>query len=92
MIKIKEKKLPNLEIILLKHLSTSIIFGHSVQFVHWNYTGPDFLSKAFGYLIRIFIFYFEPSLLDQDIFLSFILGILVTFLFLFWGACPAPPE
>tara|TARA_E500000178_G_scaffold332531_1_gene366454 strand:+ start:1587 stop:2030 length:444 start_codon:yes stop_codon:yes gene_type:complete len=44
MIKIKEKKLPNLEIILLKHLSTSIIFGHSVQFVHWNYTGPDFLS------------------------------------------------
>ena len=33
-----------------------------------------FLSKAFGYLIRIFIFYFEPSLLDQDIFLSFILG------------------
>ena len=44
MIKIKEKKLPNLELILLKHLSTSIIFGHSVQFVHWNYTGSDFLS------------------------------------------------
>ena len=33
-----------------------------------------FLSKAFGYLIRIFLFYFESSLLDQDIFLYFILG------------------
>ena len=33
-----------------------------------------FLSKAFGYLIRIAIFYVEPSLLDQDIFLIFFLG------------------
>ncbi len=33
-----------------------------------------FLSKAFGYLIRIVIFYFEPSLLDQEIFLIFYLG------------------
>ena len=34
-----------------------------------------FLSKAFGYLIRIFIFSIEPSLLDQDIFLIFFLGL-----------------
>ena len=33
-----------------------------------------FLSKAFGYLIRIGIFYFEPSLLDKDIFLVFFFG------------------
>ena len=33
-----------------------------------------FLSKAFGYLIRILIFHFESSLLDEDIFLYFILG------------------
>ena len=33
-----------------------------------------FLSKAFGYLIRIIIFYFEPSLLDQEIFSIFFLG------------------
>ena len=34
-----------------------------------------YLSKAFGYLIRIGIFYFNPSLLDQNIFLVFILGL-----------------
>ena len=30
-----------------------------------------FLSKAFGYLIRLSIFYFDRSLLDQEIFLIF---------------------
>ena len=34
-----------------------------------------FLSKAFSYLIRIVIFYFQPSLLDQDILLMFFLGL-----------------
>ncbi len=34
-----------------------------------------FLSKAFGYLIRIFIFSLDRSLLDQDIFLVFLLGL-----------------
>ncbi len=34
-----------------------------------------FLSKAFSYLIRIGIFYFEPALLDKDIFLIFLLGL-----------------
>ena len=34
-----------------------------------------FLSKAFGYLIRIVIFKIQPSLLDQDIFLTFFLGL-----------------
>ena len=34
-----------------------------------------FLSKAFGYLIRIMIFSFDDSLLDQDIFLIFLLGL-----------------
>ena len=34
-----------------------------------------FLSKAFGYLIRIFIFAVQPSLLDQDIILTFFLGL-----------------
>ena len=34
-----------------------------------------FLSKALGYLIRILIFSFDNSLLDQDIFLIFILGL-----------------
>ena len=33
-----------------------------------------FLSKAFGYLIRIIIFYFDPSLLDMNLFLSFFLA------------------
>ena len=33
-----------------------------------------FLSKAFSYLIRITIFLIEPSLLDQQIFLIFLLG------------------
>ncbi len=33
-----------------------------------------FLSKALGYLIRIIIFNFEPSLLDKDFFLIFLLG------------------
>ncbi len=33
-----------------------------------------FLSKAFGYLIRIGIFYFNPTLLDQDLFIIFFLG------------------
>ncbi len=33
-----------------------------------------FLSKAFGYLIRIIIFYLDPSLLDMDLFLSFFLA------------------
>jgi NCS1 family nucleobase:cation symporter-1 len=34
-----------------------------------------FLSKAFSYLIRIFIFSFDSSLLDKDIFLVFLLGL-----------------
>ena len=34
-----------------------------------------FLSKAFVYLIRILIFSIDPSLLDQDIFLLFFLGL-----------------
>ena len=34
-----------------------------------------FLSKAFGYLIRIFIFSTKPSLLDYDILLIFFLGL-----------------
>ena len=33
-----------------------------------------FLSKAFGYLLRIFLFYLDPSLLDKEIFLIFFLG------------------
>ena len=33
-----------------------------------------FLSKAFGYLIRIAIFSLEPTILDQQIFLTFLLG------------------
>ena len=33
-----------------------------------------FLSKAFGYLIRIALFSSDPSLLDKEIFLSFFLG------------------
>ena len=33
-----------------------------------------FISKAFGYLIRVFLFSFDPSLLDKDIFLIFYLG------------------
>ena len=33
-----------------------------------------FLSKVFGYIIRIIIFYFDPSLLDMDLFLSFFLA------------------
>ena len=33
-----------------------------------------FLSKAFGYLIRIVIFYFDASVLDKEIFLLFFLG------------------
>ena len=33
-----------------------------------------FLSKIFTYLIRIFIFKFDPSLLDNDILLVFLLG------------------
>jgi|TARA_Y100000389_G_scaffold59282_1_gene55336 nucleobase:cation symporter-1, NCS1 family len=34
-----------------------------------------FLSKAFSYLIRIMIFSFDSTLLDQDIFLTFFLGL-----------------
>ncbi len=34
-----------------------------------------FLSKGFGYLIRIGIFYFDPSLLDNSIFLMFFLAL-----------------
>ena len=34
-----------------------------------------FLSKAFGYLIRILIFTIDNSLLDQEIFLTFLLGL-----------------
>jgi len=33
-----------------------------------------FLSKAFGYIIRIIVFYFDSSILDKDIFLLFFLG------------------
>ena len=32
-----------------------------------------FLSKIFGYLIRIFLFSIDPYILDQDIFLTFLL-------------------
>ena len=41
-----------------------------------------FLSKAFGYLIRIVIFYLDPTLLDNEIFLIFFLGMNV----IDWGA------
>jgi len=34
-----------------------------------------FLSKAIGYLIRIIVFSIQPSLLDQDIVLTFFLGL-----------------
>ena len=34
-----------------------------------------FISKAFSYLIRIFLFSIEPSFLDKDIFLIFFLGL-----------------
>ncbi len=34
-----------------------------------------FLSKVFGYLIRIVIFKIQPTLLDQEIFLTFFLGL-----------------
>ena len=34
-----------------------------------------FLSKIFGYLIRIFLFSIEPSILDENIFLIFFLGL-----------------
>ena len=34
-----------------------------------------FLSKAIGYLIRILIFSIDNSLLDQEIFLTFLLGL-----------------
>ncbi len=34
-----------------------------------------FLSKIFGYLIRIFLFSIDPSILDQDIFLTFLFGL-----------------
>ena len=33
-----------------------------------------FLSKAFGYIIRISIFYSNPVILDHEIFLTFLLG------------------
>ena len=34
-----------------------------------------FLSKAFTYLIRIFLFSFDSSILENNIFLIFILGL-----------------
>jgi len=34
-----------------------------------------FLSKLFGYIIRIFIFSFDNSILDKEIFLVFLLGL-----------------
>ena len=34
-----------------------------------------FLSKALSYLIRIFIFSIQPSILNEDIFLTFLLGL-----------------
>ena len=34
-----------------------------------------FLSKAFSYLLRIALFSYDPSLLDQEIFLTFLLGL-----------------
>ena len=34
-----------------------------------------FLSKAFSYLLRITLFSYDPSLLDQEIFLTFLLGL-----------------
>tara|TARA_B110000114_G_scaffold6492_1_gene6585 strand:- start:845 stop:2302 length:1458 start_codon:yes stop_codon:yes gene_type:complete len=34
-----------------------------------------FLSKLFSYIVRIFIFSFDNSILDQDIFLVFLLGL-----------------
>ena len=48
-----------------------------------------FLSKAFVYLIRILIFSIDPSLLDQEVFLLFFLGlniidwISIVFVFIF---------
>ncbi len=33
-----------------------------------------FLSKAFGYLLRIILFYIDPSILDKEFFLIFFLG------------------
>ena len=33
-----------------------------------------FLSKVFGYLLRILVFSFDPSLLDRELFLTFFLG------------------
>ena len=41
-----------------------------------------FLSKLFSYLIRIFIFSFDNTILDQDIFLVFLLGLNI----IDWGA------
>ena len=34
-----------------------------------------FLSKAFGYLVRIIIFSIQPDILDHDIILTFFLGL-----------------
>ena len=34
-----------------------------------------FLSKLFSYLIRIFIFYYDSTIMDHDIFLVFLLGL-----------------
>ncbi len=34
-----------------------------------------FLSKIFGYLIRIFLFSIDPLILDKDIFLTFLFGL-----------------
>ncbi len=50
-----------------------------------------FLSKAFSYLIRIAIFSYYPNLLEQDIFITFLLGLNIidwvslTFTILFQG-------
>lgn len=43
MIKLSEKKQLNFEHVLLEHLSSSRIFSSNVQYVHWNYTGNDFI-------------------------------------------------
>ena len=34
-----------------------------------------FLSRLFSYLIRIFIFYYDRTIMDQDIFIVFLLGL-----------------
>ena len=43
MIKLNEKKQLNFEHVLIEHLSSSQLLSSNVQYVHWNYTGKDFI-------------------------------------------------